>query len=97
MDNQYRKEIAWWFAELGAESEVDKYLALFPELNSRLSKFAIGILEWNLAGLLNIDNRDDVNRVRLILNVLDRTSAFEFFDNTFKDADTETVSRIKGI
>ena len=46
MKEQYRKEIAWWFAELGSESEVDNYLALFPELNSRLSKFAIGILNY---------------------------------------------------
>lgn len=30
MEEQYRKEIAWWFAELGSESEVDNYLALFP-------------------------------------------------------------------
>ena len=43
MEGQYRKEITWWFAELGSESEVDNYLALFPELNSRLSKFAIGV------------------------------------------------------
>lgn len=97
MDNQYRKEIAWWFAELGAESEVDKYLALFPELNSRLSKFAIGILKWNLAGLINIDNRDDVSRVRLILKDLDQTSSFDFFDNTFNDADPETVCGILGL
>ena len=27
MEEQYRKEIAWWFAELGSESEVDNYLA----------------------------------------------------------------------
>lgn len=61
MEEQYRKEIAWWFAELGSDSEVDNYLALFPELNSRLAKFAIGILKWNLAGLININNPDDVS------------------------------------
>ena len=54
MEEQYRKEIAWWFAELGSESEVDNYLALFPELNSRLSKFAVGILKWEIAGLIDI-------------------------------------------
>ena len=32
MEEQYRKEITWWFAELGSESEVDNYLALFPGL-----------------------------------------------------------------
>lgn len=51
MEDQYRKEIEWWFAELGSESEVDNYFALFPELNSGLSKFAIGILKWSIAGL----------------------------------------------
>ena len=71
MEEQYRKEITWWFAELGLESEVDNYLASFPELNSRLSKFAIGILKWNIAGLIDINNPDDVSRVRLILKVLD--------------------------
>ena len=53
MEEQYRKEITWWFAELGSESEVDNYLALFPELKSRLSKFAIGLLIWNIAGLID--------------------------------------------
>ena len=61
MEEQYRKEITRWFAELGLENEVDNYLALFPELNSRLAKFAIGILKWNLAGLININNPDDVS------------------------------------
>lgn len=26
MKDQYRKEISWWFAELGSESEVDNHL-----------------------------------------------------------------------
>ncbi|MCI9029788.1 hypothetical protein [Barnesiella sp. CU968] len=41
MEEQYRKEIAWWFAELGSESEVDNYLALFPELNSPVTDSVI--------------------------------------------------------
>ena len=61
MEEQYRKEIAWWFAELGSDSEVDNYLALFPELNSRLAKFAIGILKWNITRLIDINNPDDVS------------------------------------
>ena len=77
MEEQYRKEITWWFAELGSESEVDNYLALFPELKSRLSKFAIGLLIWNIAGLIDINNPDDVSRVRLILKVLDQTPGFD--------------------
>ena len=38
MEEQYRKEIAWWFAELGSDSEVDNYLALFPELRPHPTK-----------------------------------------------------------
>lgn len=60
MEEQYRKEITWWFAELGLESEVDNYLALFTELKSRLSKFAIGILKWNLAGLIDFSRTKDI-------------------------------------
>ena len=97
MEEQYRKEITWWFSELGLESEVDNYLALFPELKSRLSKFAIGILKWNLAGLIDINNPDDVSRVRLILKVLDQTPGFDFFDNTFNEATSETVCEIIGM
>lgn len=97
MEEQYRKEIAWWFAELGSESEVDNYLALFPELNSRLAKFAIGILKWNIAGLIDINNPDDVSLVRLILRVIDQTPGYDFFDNTFNECDPETVCEILGM
>lgn len=97
MEDQYLKEIAWWFAELGSESEVDNYLALFPELNSRLSKFAIGILKWNISGLIDINNPDDISRVRLILKVLDQTPGFDFFDNTFNECAPETVCEIIGM
>ena len=97
MDEKYRNEIEWWFAEFGSESEVDKYLSLFPELNSRLSKFAIGILRWNIAGHIDIDNPDDANRIRLILKVLDQTPGFDFFDNTFNECDPETVCSIIGM
>lgn len=96
-EEQYRKEIAWWFAELGSESEVDTYLTLFPELNSRLSKFAIGILIWNLAGLIDINNPDDISRIRLILKILDQTPGFDFFDNTFNECAPATVCEIIGM
>ncbi|MDE7379350.1 MAG: hypothetical protein K2N13_10415 [Paraprevotella sp.] len=76
---------------------MDNYLALFPELNSRLSKFAIGILKWNLAELIEINNLDDVSRVRLILKVIDQTPAFDSFNNTFNEATLETVCEIIGI
>ena len=97
MEEQYRKEIAWWFAELGSDSEVDNYLALFPEFNSRLAKFAIGILKWNIARLIDINNPDDVSRVRLILKVIDQTPGFDFFDNTFNECAPETVCEILGM
>lgn len=97
MEDQYRKEIAWWFAELGSESGVENYLAVFPELNSRLSKFAIGILKWNIAGFIDINNPDDVSRVRLILRVMDQTPGFDFFDNTFNECAPETVCEIIGM
>lgn len=96
MEEQYRKEITWWFAEFGSESEVDNYLALFPELKSRLSKFAIGLLKWNIAGLIDINNPDDVSRVRLILKVIDQTPGFDFFDNTFNECDPRDCVRNLG-
>lgn len=69
MEDQYRKEIARWFAELVSESEEDNYLALFPELNSRLSKFAIGILitsRWN-TGVCDTGDFITVDELKSIL------------------------------
>lgn len=97
MTKDYKKHIEWWFAEFVAESEVNHYLTLFPELNSRLSKFAIGIFIWNMTGQIDIGNPDDVSWVRLILKVLDQTPAFDFFDNTFNEADPDTVCEIIGM
>lgn len=76
---------------------MDYYLAFFPELNSRLSKFAIGILKWNIAGNININNPDDLSRIRLILKILDQTPGFDFFDNTFNEYALETVCEIIGM
>lgn len=47
--------------------------------------------------LVDINNPDDVSRVRLILKVLDQTPAFDFFDNVFNEADPDTVCGIVGI
>ena len=66
-------------------------------LNSRLAKFAIGILKWNIARLIDINNPDDVSRVRLILKVIDQTPGFDFFDNTFNECAPETVCEILGM
>ena len=97
MKERYRKEIEWWFSEFAAKNEVDRYLELFPELKSRLSKFAIGIFLWNMNGQIDIDNPDDVSRVRLILKVLDQTPGFDFFDNNFNEAAPDTVCQIIGM
>lgn len=99
MEERYRKELNWCFAELTMDPEVqvERYLTIFPELKSRLSKFGVGILLWNMKGLVDIDNPDDVSRVRLILKVLDQTPGFDFFDNVFNEADPETVCGIIGM
>lgn len=99
MEERYRKYLNWWFAELtmDPEAQVERYLTIFPELKSRLSKFGVGILLWNVKGLIDIDNPDDVSRVRLILKVLDQTHGFDFFDNTFNECDPETVCEIIGM
>lgn len=99
MEERYRKYLNWWFAELtmDPEEQVERYLTIFPELKSRLSKFGVGILLWNMKGLIDIDNPDDVSCVRLILKVLDQTPGFDFFDNVFNEADPETVCGIIGM
>lgn len=99
MEERYRKELNWWFAELTMDPEVqvERYLTIFPELKSRLSKFGVGILLWNMKGLVDINNPDDVSRVHLILKVLDQTPGFDFFDNVFNEADPDTVCGIIGI
>lgn len=99
MEERYRKELNWWFAELTMDPEVqvDRYLTLFPELKSRLSKFGVGILLWNVKGLIDIDNPDDVSKVRLILKVLDQTPGYDFFDNEFNEVDPDTVCQIIGM
>lgn len=79
------------------EVQVERYLTIFPELKSRLSKFGVGILLWNMKGLVDIDNPDDVSRVHLILKVLDQTPGFDFFDNTFNECEPETVGEIIGL
>lgn len=91
---KYRKQIAWWFAELGRESEVDHYLNLFPMLNSQLAKFAVGILLWNMTGLIDINNTEDIDRVCKILDSIAETSRYEYFDETFNELSPEAVSQI---
>lgn len=97
MEERYIKEVEWWFSEFSAQSEVERYFELFPELKSRLSKFAIGIYIWNMTGQIDINEPDDVGRVRLILKVLDQTPGICFFENTFNECTPDTVCEIIGM
>lgn len=82
---RYEKEITWWFNELEAQSLVPKYLETFPELKSRLSKFSIGILLWEMKGFISTDNVLDVKFIRNILNRIDENGYFDKFDETFNE------------
>lgn len=97
MHENHLKYIIRQFEEYGAGQQVDRYVDLFPELDSRLAKFAPGILLWDLNGLIDIDNPDDVSRIRIMLRVLDQTPGFDFFDNVFNEADPDTVCAIIGM
>lgn len=97
MQKKYRKYMKWWLNEFLAGDQVDHYVELFPELDSRLAKFAIGIFMWNMKGLIDINNPDDVSKVRQILKILDQTPGYDFFDNVFNDVDPNTVCGIIGI
>ena len=92
-----RRYLRWWFDEFMASSQVEHYIALFPELDSRLCKFGIGIYMWNMSGKINIENPDDISRVRIMLKIIDQTPAYDFFDNTFNEAEPETVCQILGL
>ncbi len=97
MEEKYIKYLSWRFDEFMASDQVPHYLELFPELKTRLMKFGIGILLWNMKGLIDIDNPDDVNKVRSILRILDQTLGYDFFDNVFNEADPDTVCGIIGM
>jgi hypothetical protein len=100
MQEKYRKYMTWWFDEYCAGSEVDHYVEIFPELDSRLCKFGVGIYQWNMGGAgrqIDINNPDDVNKVHQILKVLDRTPGYYFFDSVFHELDIDTVCGIIGL
>lgn len=97
MAENFRIQIERVLAEYSAERDVDHYLELFPELDCRLSKFAAGIYQWNMEGKIDIENPDDVSRVRMILKVLDYSPAFDFFDQCFNDCSPEAVCEILGM
>ena len=97
MQDKYRKHMKWWLDEFSAGDQVDYYVELFPELDSRLAKFAVGIFLWNMKGLIDINNPDDVSKVRLILQILNQTPGYDFFDNVFNEAEPDTVCQIIGM
>ena len=97
MQEKYRRHMTWWLDEFSAGNQVDHYVELFPELDSRLAKFAVGIFLWNMKGLIDINNPDDVSKIRLILKVLDQTPGYDFFDNVFNESDPDTVCQIIGM
>lgn len=86
------KEIKWWFAELCREEDVNRYMKIFPELDSNLSKYAIGVLLWEIKGMVNLEDPTDVEMIKFILKVLnDNQIAFAIFDNTFCEASFDTT------
>lgn len=89
------KEIKWWFAELCHEEDVDRYLNIFPELDSNLSKYAIGVLLWEIKGMVNLEDTIDIKKIKFILKILnDNPMAFSIFDNTFCEASFDTTFQL---
>ena len=88
---RYKREIAWWFAELGREDEVELYISIFPELNSHLAKFAVGILLWDMTNKIDINQPDDVKLVSQILHTIVESGMFDYFDNTFNELNPNEV------
>lgn len=97
MEEKYHNHMKWWLDEFNAGNQVDHYVKLFPELKTRLAKFAVGIFLWNMKGLIDIDNSDDVERVRSILKEIEATNGYHFFDNVFNEATPDIVSGILGL
>lgn len=97
MTDRERKEMVWWLDEFSAGDQADKYHELFPEMNDRLWKYAVGVFVWNMEGLIDLTNPYDVSRVRNILKVIGSTPAFNFFDNVFNECPPEIVCEILGL
>lgn len=98
MKNPYEKYIKWWLAELGAESEYERYMGLFPEFNTRLAKYAIGVYLWNMTEEIDITKREDIDLVHKILNAIDSSScAFEYIDNDFNECTPNVICKMLNI
>lgn len=89
------KEIKWWFSELCHEEDVIRYLNIFPELDSNLSKYAIGVLLWEIKGMVNLEDSTDIEMIKFILKGLNENPmAFAIFDNTFCEASFDTTFQL---
>lgn len=97
MSNPYERHIKWWLGEFSAEDRYDWLMGLFQEFNTPMAKFAIGVYRWHMIGEINLENPDDVGCVHRILQVLDATPAYDFFDNVFNEASPDMVCGIIGM
>ena len=92
--NPYEKYIKWWLAEYAAESKYDWLVSLFPEFNTRVAKYAIGVYQWNMTGEIDLSNPTDVNHVHKILKAIDSSSsAFDYIDNDFNECSPKTICK----
>ena len=96
MEEDYRNRLKRRLIQYDVDL-MNYYLETFPELKGKLSKFCFGIFQWNLRGEININNPDDICRVRMILKVLESSPAFDFFDQSFNECSPEVVCEILGM
>ncbi|WP_301710758.1 hypothetical protein, partial [uncultured Duncaniella sp.] len=97
MTNPYEKHIKWWLGEFCAEDRYEWLMSLFPEFNTRLAKFAVGVYRWNMIGEIDLDKQEEVERVHTILKIIDNSPGYDFFDNVFNEASPDMVCGIIGM
>lgn len=93
--NPYEKYIKWWLAEYAADSNYDWLVSLFPEFNTRLAKYAIGVYHWNMTGEIDLSSHTDINLVHEILKAIDSsTCAFDYMDNDFNECSPMVICKM---
>ncbi len=97
MTNPYERHIKWWLGEFCAEDKYEWLMSLFPEFNTRLAKYAVGVYRWNMMGEIDLDKPEDVERVHTILKIINSSPGFDFFDNVFNEASPDMVSGFIGM
>lgn len=95
--NPHEGQIKRWLGEFCAEDKYEWLMSLFPEFNTRLAKFAVGVYRWNVMGEIDLDKPKDVERIHMILKIIDSSPGFDFFDNVFNEASPDMVSGIIGM